>query len=218
MKNPAGVIAAVQSGDAESLRAQLAQDPAAAAAVNEQGVSAIMLALYHRKADILQLLLAAKPDLNVFEATATGNLHQLAQLLDAHPALLSSWSGDGFTALHFASFFAQEDAAQVLLKRGADSAAVARNPMQVMPLHSAVTGRNVPIVRALLERGAPPNPRQQGGWTPLHAAAQNGDPAMVRLLLDHGADRTLANDEGVTALDLARKSGFAEIVQLLSEP
>jgi uncharacterized protein len=216
MKNSAAVIAAVQSGDTEWLRTQIAQDPAAAGAVNEQGVSAIMLALYHRKADILQLLLAAKPDLDVFEATASGNLQRLGQLLDSNPALLSSWSGDGFTALHFASFFAQEAAANLLLERGADSAAVARNPMHVMPLHSAVTGRNVPIVRALLKRGAPPNARQQAGWTPLHAAAQNGDPTMVRLLLDHGADRTLANDEGVTALDLARKSGFAEIVQLLS--
>ena len=175
-----------------------------------------MLALYHRKTDILQILLSANPSLDIFEATATGNNQRLAQLLDANPALLTSWSADGFTALHFASFFAREPAANLLLERGADPAVVARNPMQVMPLHSAVTGRSLPIVRELLKRGAPPNARQQAGWTPLHAAAQNGDPAMVRLLLDHGADRTLANDEGVTAFDIAKKNGFAEIVQLLS--
>ena len=216
MENSAAVIVAVQSGDAASLATQLAQDPAAASAANEQGVSAIMLALYHRKTDILQILLSANPSLDIFEATATGNNQRLAQLLDANPALLTSWSADGFTALHFASFFAREPAANLLLERGADPAVVARNPMQVMPLHSAVTGRSLPIVHELLKRGAPPNARQQAGWTPLHAAAQNGDPAMVRLLLDHGADRTLANDEGVTAFDIAKKNGFAEIVQLLS--
>ena len=63
-------------------------------------------------------------------------------------------------------------------------AAVANNPMQVTPLHSAAAARNLAIVRALLEHGAPVNARQQKGWTALHAAAQHGDKPMVEVAVE----------------------------------
>lgn len=216
MNNRAATFAAIQAGEAEKLRTLLAQDAALASATNEQGVSAIMIALYYRQAESLKVLMAAKPELDLFEATSTGNTTRIAQLLDGNPGQLSSHSADGFTALHFASFFAQEAAANLLLERGADVAAVATNATRVMPLHSAATGGNVAIVRALLEHGAPPNARQQLGWTPLHAAAQSGDRPMVEVLLQHGADRTLANDDGVTAVEMARKSKNPSLTELLA--
>jgi uncharacterized protein len=209
-------IAAVKAGDSAQVRSSLAQLPTLASAADEQGVSAIMLALYHRQPEALKLLLASAPSLNIFEATSTGNLGRVTQLLDDDPALVSSRSADGFTALHFAAFFGQEAAATLLLDRGADPAAVAGNAMQVTPLHSAVTARSLAIARALLDRGAPVNARQQNGWTALHAAAQNGDRSSVELLLQYGADRVAGNDDGVTAIDLARKSGHPELMELLS--
>src|SRR5262245_8262011 len=46
-----------------------------------------------------------------------------------------------------------------------------------------------PIVRALLERGADPNIRDEGDDAmPLHFAAERGDLAVVTLLIEHGAD------------------------------
>jgi len=129
--------------------------------------------------------------------------------------LAKSWSSDGFTALHFACFFSQEATGLLLLEHGADAAAESRNPMKVMPLHSAASARNAALGKALLERGAPVNARQAMGWTPIHAAAQNGDKAMTELLLKHGADPRMKNDEGVSAIDLAKKGGHAEIVEML---
>ena len=70
------------------------------------------------------------------------------------------------------------------------------NPARVRPLHSAVAARDHDAARALLEAGADPDPRQQGGYTPLLAAAHSDDAAMVELLLRHGADRGLAADDG----------------------
>jgi uncharacterized protein len=215
MNTSADMLTAVRTGDAARVRGLLSQDPSLAGATDEHGVSAIMIAMYHRQSQALEVLLSAKPELNLFEAAAAGHTARMARLLETDPALASQYSADGFTALHLASFFAQEPAATLLMERGAEVASLSKNAMNVMPLHSAVTGRGVAIVRALLEHGAPVNARQQKGWTPLHAAAQNGDVAMIELLLQHGADPHLANDDGITAVDLANKSGNVEAARLL---
>ena len=57
--------------------------------------------------------------------------------------------------------------------------------------------------RTLLEAGADPNVRQQGGYTPLLSAAHADDPELARLLLEHGADRTAAADDGRDPLAMA---------------
>ncbi len=217
METRADVIAAVQAGDKDKLQGLLSKDPALAAARDEKGVSAIMTALYHRRTDLLTLLLATQPALDIFEATAVGRSERVAELLKHQPELARSCSADGFTALHFACFFGQEASGLVLLEQGADPQAVARNPMKVMPLHSAASARNVALARALLERGAPVDARQAMGWTPLHAAAQNGDRAMAELLLQHSADPHATNDEGVSAVDLAKKGGHNDVAAMFEK-
>jgi ankyrin repeat protein len=217
MKEHTEVIAAIQAGDKNKLQSLLSKDPGSASARDEKGVSAIMHTLYQRRPDLLALLLAAQPTLDIFEATAVGRAERVTELLKNDRGLATNWSPDGFTALHFACFFSQDASGRLLLEHGADAAAVARNPMKVMPLHSAASARNLAMGRALIEHGAPVNARQAMGWTPIHAAAQNGDKAMVELLLKHGADPRLTNDEGVSAVDLAKKGGHAELIPLLEK-
>lgn len=209
------VIATIHFGETAILKDLLTRDPALAAARDNSGISALMHALYRRRQDMVEVLLAASPQLDVFEAAALGETTRLTGLLDQDSGLARAWSGDGFTALHFACFFAREAAAKLLLERGADASAPARNPMKVAPLHSAAAGGRANIVRALLEHGAPANARQEQGWTALHEAAQRGDRAMVEVLLEHGADPALANDQGATAVNLAREKGHTEIATLL---
>lgn len=216
MDNQAAVIAAIQTPDVDQLRTLLNQEPSLASARDASGVSAVMHALYRHRTDLLKLLLATKPELDIFEAASLGNGERVAELLRRDPALASSWSGDGFTPLHFACFFGREATATLLLQHGASPSVEAKNPMKVMPLHSAAAAHNLAIVRALLEHGAPPNARQQLGWTAIHEAAQHGNKAMVELLLKYGADRACANDEGRTPAELAIKNGHREIAELLS--
>jgi adenosylhomocysteine nucleosidase len=194
---------AIAKGDVATVRAVLADDPSRASARNGDGVSAILHAKYHRQETALQALLAMKPALDVFEAAALGDVERLTTLLDEDPARARAFAPDGFTALHLAVFFAQRPAAALLLDRGADPRAVARNAMKVEPLHSAVASTRCDVVALLLDRGADPDPRQQGGYTALHACVKRGDFEMVGLLLDHAADITVKTDEGQTALDLA---------------
>ena len=204
----------LQSGEESGIRSLLDQDPSLANARDGGGVSLLMQALYRSRRDLAESIADRKSELDIFEAAALGRLEQLRGLA-ADPSSAAAFSGDGFTALHFACYFGQPASAQILLASGAKADVAARNPTQVMPLHSAASARNLEAARLLLEHGAPVNARQQGGWKPIHAAAQNGDRAMVELLLRHGADPRAANDQGQTPLSLAREKGHAEITELL---
>src|SRR6266849_9472009 len=207
----------LQAGDVDGLRRLLEQDPAVSEARDSTGVSLLMHSLYRGRRDVAELIASKKKALDVFEAAALGRLDRLKQCLRDDASAINSRSKDGFTALHFACFFGQPDAARLLIENGAAVDAVAANPTQVMPLHSAASSRNLEAARLLLEHGAPVNARQQAGWVPIHAAAQNGDRPMVELLLKHHADPKLANDEGRTSAMVAREKGHEEIATLLDE-
>jgi ankyrin repeat protein len=207
----------LQAGDADGLRRILQQDPAHSEAGDSAGVSLLMHSLYRGRRDLAELIASKKEALDIFEAAALGRLDRLKQCLRDAASAINSRSKDGFTALHFACFFGQPDAARLLIENGAAVDAVATNPTQVMPLHSAASSRNLEAARLLLERGAPVNARQQAGWVPIHAAAQNGDGPMVELLLQHGADPKRVNDQGKTSAMVAAEKGHAEIAALLGE-
>ena len=194
----------IAAGDEDALAEALETDPGLAEERNADGLSAVLYALYNGKAELVEPLLDANPPLDVFDSAAVGRTRGLEELLDAEPALATSWSPDGFTALHLAAFFGQPDAARILLERGAEVNVVARNAsIHVTPLHSAAAGSHAEIVKLLLEHGADPNAAQDGGFTPLHSAAQNDDRESVEALLEAGADPSLASDEGKTPADLA---------------
>src|SRR6266487_3381744 len=208
------VITAAQSGDVEKLRGFLRDDDSLARAKDASGVSALMHALYRRQQTSADLLLAAKSDLDIFEATAAGKADKVSEILERVPNVAKSWSADGFTALHFAAFFNRPEIARDLIRHGADVSAVARNPMKVMPLHSAAAAHSGEIVRLLLENGASPNVPQEGGWVPIHEAAQVGDKEMVKVLLEYGADPQLRSNDGRTPAEMAKAKGHEEILKL----
>ncbi len=194
----------IAAGDEERLRELLDLKPDLAGAKNDAGLSPVLQALYNGQGDLVEVLLEANPPLDVFDAAAVGRTRGLEELLDGEEELARSWSPDGFTALHYAAFFGEEDAARILLERGAEVGPVARNAtLHVTPLHSAAAGKHPSVVKLLLEHGADPNAAQDGGFTPLHSAAQNDDRESVEALLEAGADPALASDEGKTAAELA---------------
>jgi uncharacterized protein len=212
------LIAAVKTGDVERVRDMLAADPTLAEARDEHGVSVLMLSRYHdAPPELTSALRDARAELDLFEAAALGDVERIDELLvDVH-LFINERSPDDATALHFAAFFAQPEAAKVLLQRGADVRAVSPTFGNVTPLHSAAAGGSAETVRSLLVAGANPNARQNGGFAALHAAAQNGDAQMARDLLEHGADPSLPTDDGRTALSIAEEQGHDEVAALLRE-
>lgn len=211
------LIAAVKAGDAAGVAALIAEAPGLAAARDADGVSALMLARYRSDRAVSDALLAADPELDAFEAAALGYLDRLRERLDEDPSRLDAVSADGYTALHFAAFFAKPEAARILIDAGARVDVVAGNEMRVQPLHSAAAGHDRDICRMLLAAGAQVDARQAGGFSPLHAAAQNGDPEMVELFLSAGADANATTDEGLTAADLADRADHPDVARRLRE-
>jgi ankyrin repeat protein len=158
-------------------------------------VSELLEALYRGDSARVDELLAAEPDLSIFEAAAFGRVGPLTELLDADPERANAFGEDGFHPLGLACFFGHVDAARLLLERGADPNALSRNEqIQTAGLHAAaasVTGDprvRFQLCELLLAHGADPNLRQGTGARPLDAARQNGDVELERLLLEHGAE------------------------------
>ena len=154
-------------------------------------MSELLQAIYQGNRERAEELLAADPQLDVFEAAAVGRTERLSELLDEDPSLANAWAEDGFQPLGLASFFGHVEAARLLLERGADVNSASRNAFKVMPLHSAVADKDpetsYALAKLLLEHGADPNARQQDDFTPLMAADQSGDERLRALLVERGA-------------------------------
>jgi ankyrin repeat protein len=150
--------------------------------------SPLLLALYEGRADDVERLRTESGPLDLFEASALGDVDRLRDLLDggADP---NEFAPDGFTPLTLAAFFNHPEAVRLLLERGADVHQRARNEqIKVLPIHSAAAnGGSVEIVRALLDAGADVNAQQPGGFRAIDAARQEGHEELERLLLERGA-------------------------------
>ena len=211
------LLDAVQNGKSDDVAKLLDGDPSLVDA-ERGGVSAVRLAVYNQRPEVAAMLVERGARLDVFDASATGATERLRALLAEDPARANAFAPDGFTPLGFASFFAHPATARLLLENGADPNQAARNGTRVSPLHSAIAGGNIEIVRDLLARGADVQGGQEGGFTPLHSAAGEGSEEMVRLLLEHGANGARQSDAGKTPAELARERGHARIAELLAGP
>jgi uncharacterized protein len=160
-------------------------------------LSPLMQALYEGKPELARELAAARSDLDVFEASAIGDVERLRVLLDGDPSLATAWSGDGFTPLHLAAFFGHPAAARLLAERGADLEARSTNEqfaLDARPLHSAAAAGQREVCEVLLDAGADVNAVQHGGYTALLEARQSGNEELAQLLLERGADPTARLD------------------------
>lgn len=218
MSDAATFFEAIKAGERQTVEAALDGNPDLVRARTGDGIPAVALATYYNEPDIADMLADRGAEIDIFAAAMLGRNDRLRDLLSADPALVRSFSEDGWTALHLAAFFGRTEAVRMLLEAGSDVAAVSRNDQANTPLHAALPGSHHDIVTALLDAGADVNARQSHSFTPLHEAALIGNPEIARLLLERGADPEMTTDDGKTALQLAEEKEHAEVAEVLRRP
>src|SRR5262245_4842365 len=197
-------LKAVVEGDIARMKEMLKSDASLATARDEKGISAILKAVYYRKKEVVAILLASGIELNIFEASATGQTERVRGLVKQDASLANAFSSDGFTPLGLAVFFGQRQTVETLLSAGAEVNTASREAMKVTPLHSAAAAREVAIGSLLIAHGANVNAGQaESGFTPLHEAASNGDIEFATLLLENGAKINAKMKDGNTPLAFA---------------
>jgi ankyrin repeat protein len=208
---------AIKAGRAEEAARLVRNDSTLVTARDANGASPLLVAIYHQKHDIANLLAEVKGQIDIFEASALGRVDRIVQLLRGDPSLASAYSPDGFPVVGLAAFFGHLDAVKTLIAAGANIHAAATNAFKVQAIHAAVASHNHDIVRAVLDAGADPNATQQQGFRPIHEAGSRGDRALAELLMQYGADPSLANDQGKSAVDLAREKNHTAFADWLSK-
>jgi len=213
----ADLLTAIRERDAQRVRDILAAAPGLADTRPPTGPSALLMACYMGGGEIAELVRSrTAPD--ACEAVALRDVEALKRLLDEHPARANARSGDGWTPLHLAGFFGRQDAAELLLARGASLTAISGGAEKNTPLHAALAGAcDAAIVRALVAHGADVNANGANAYTPLHVAASRGNAEVVRFLVESGARIGAKMDDGKTPADLARDRGHPETARLLDE-
>lgn len=211
-------VALAKSGDAAAVKNALQSEPSLVNA-KENGVSALLWAVYYGHATVGRVIAdARRGNIDIFEATALGDEHELKRILQSSPSSVNDYSADGFTPLGLAAFFGHRETAQQLIAAGADPTLASKNPLGVIPLHSALAGGHKEIARLLVDSGNPSlqvNTPNKEGWFPLHYAAHSGDRETADYLLMKGASSSQVNNIGETAAMEARKHGYDALAEIL---
>lgn len=207
----------IKTEDVNRVSDYLLSNPHSVESVDENGVTPLLLACYHRKREVAELI-AARKKLTIHEAAAIGNVQQVRARLSEDPSSLNAYAADGFFPLALSLFFGHDEIAFDLLERGANVNQKAKNNQSVAPLHAAIAGKRDPrIVEELIRRGADVDAKQQAGITPLHNAAAVGSRQIAEVLLRAGASIKAKMDDGTAVSDMAEKFGHSELAMYLRQ-
>lgn len=217
------MLDAVRSQNLDKVKQLLELDEQLKNAAAGDGQTAILMSAYYRANEIKELLLQKGAALNLYEAAAVGHSERVQEALESAPELIDSHSFDGYTPLGLAAHFGNEKTAAYLVSAGADvNRKGTDGKLNNTPLHAAIAGNYINVVRLLLQAGADVDARCEGelrrGFTPLHVAVHFNRLDIAGLLLEHGADTALTNADGLSSSQYAEQRGHGEIASLLAHP
>ncbi len=161
---------------------------------DDHGRTLLHLAAEHDHVEIMRALLDAGFDVNVMAATGT--------------------------PLHSAAHSRKQRAARLLIERGGNANAVGYLGWTPLHVASCINGHSSPdssFIRLLLDAGADPNVRDEGGSTSFMYAAQEGNTHAMALMIAHGADPGARTPDGRSALARAADAGYVDAVRMLLE-
>ena len=131
-------------------------------------------------------------------------------LIESPKTDLDAVNNQGESALMLAALKGQQAEVNELLERDA-----AVNKTGWTPLHYAVTGSHLTIMKQLIEKYAFIDAQSPNGTTPLMMAAMYGSNETVKLLIEEGADPLMKNQQGMTAADFAKRANRPDAMALV---
>jgi ankyrin repeat protein len=162
---------------------------------------------------------------------AQGNLVEVKAAI-ASGAKLNSFNSNGCTALHYAAYYGQLPAVQMLLDSGAnvdlrseESGALGRGASALwIAAGSDYVRDHGEIIRALIAAGADVDAQDLDGQTPLMRAVDkgfSGYPGAIAALIEAGASLDIVDIKGRTAVDIAvlreRSDEIVKMVQTMQD-
>jgi ankyrin repeat protein len=162
---------------------------------------------------MVSMALAAATTPDLIHALKTGDRESFRQLL-GQGAEVDAAEPDGSTALLWASYHDNIEAAELLVEAGADLDR--GNDLGATPLWAASQNGSDLMVALLVDAGADPNARLLSGETPIMVAARSGYPDIVLRLIDAGGDPNARGARNQTALMWAAAQKHADVVRVLA--
>ena len=150
---------------------------------------------------------------SLVDAAKSGDTATVRTLLAKSKNIVNVPDGDGTTALHWAAYRDDVDAADLLIRAGAKVNAA--NDLGVTPLWAASQNGSLAMTKRLLDAGADPNLALLSGETPVLVAARSGHAAVIELLAAKGADLNARGTRGQTALMWAASQKHPDAVKAL---
>jgi ankyrin repeat protein len=173
-----------------------------------QGKTALMRTVAQGHVDVLRVLLAADPPVDLdwqsaggytalFIAILVGNKPEIVRMLLAHGASVDIFGDDRLSILMIAVTTGKLEMVNELLQVQSPTLLNARGHDGQVALHLAVDKNYLLIVDALIAAGADPNIASDDGYTPLMTSRSA---EMSRRLIDGGADVNACRPDGTTVL------------------
>lgn len=179
-------------------------------AVNNQGLSPLMVAATQNDKEMVELLLSgnASPLLKTSDGSsaftmATSSGRKVVALIIAEASVL-----------HAMAAYQPEELVDYLRKGAYIDI---RNGAGYTPLIFAASIGNSTMVEVITKMGADCNRAENDGWTALHFAAAAGYESIVKVLLKANAAPGITTNDGRSARSMAEVAGFTKIRDLIPD-
>ncbi|XP_061968985.1 probable protein S-acyltransferase 23 [Populus nigra] len=152
--------------------------------------------------------------IDVFSASAYGDLDKLRKFVEEDKASLSTPDGNGYYALQWASLNNFPDVAQYIIEHGGD---VNQNDnVGQTALHWAAVRGSIAVADVLLQNGGRVEAADVNGYRAVHVAAQYGQTGFLNHIgAKYRADFDAVDNEGRSPLHWAAYKGYADTIRLL---
>jgi|GEM_PF-6201220 len=198
---------------------------------DNEGRTAFHKACNYGRLDAAKLLAAYGADLESIDDKGKTPLHAavcsarvfneafVRWLVKDNRVNLEAETGLGWTPLHSAARYGNEENVKLLIQLGANKEA--RNTYGETPLVMVVStdrmglGYKIPIVKTLLAEGCSVEAVDTKERTALHWSCILGERPLMEMLLRHRANIDAKDEGGKTALHYASEGGFLELTQIL---